>query len=197
MRVAADLISALAQFAWPLVFVGLIVLLRREIRALLHPGVEFALEFGGGRISIKPHPTKPPSESSALPAISEGERLPPDYVFVNHTCFLRQDKQEEFQRRTGVPLPHYDIRVIVDSYYEGALDRVERVEYFLHEAYPEPIQVRTRKEDKFLLKELANGEYVLLAQVYLRGQRQPLLLQRYITLWHPEYRVDGRRTGSA
>lgn len=105
--------------------------------------------------------------------------------FLNHTSFLRPERQQEFQDRTGVPLEHYDIRVIIDSEEENALDRIERVEYILHETYPEPIQVRTQQHDRdyFLLKELANGEYLLRAKVYIHGQNDPVELQRYITLW--------------
>lgn len=36
---------------------------------------------------------------------------------------------------------------------------------------------------KFLLKELANGEYVLMDKVYLKDRKEPVLLQRYTTLW--------------
>ncbi len=79
---------------------------------------------------------------------------------------------------------------MVDSYYRGALDSIERVEYYLHEAYPEPIQIRTHKKDKFLLKEIANGEYVMLAKVFLRGRKQPIVLQRYITLWKSGPRIE-------
>ena len=105
--------------------------------------------------------------------------------FINHTSFLRPEKQQEFQERTGVPLDHYDIRVIIDSDDENALDLIERVEYVLHEAYPEPIRVRTQqhRRDYFLLKELANGEYLLRAKVFIGGQNDPVELQRYITLW--------------
>ena len=110
-------------------------------------------------------------------------KIPFDYYFINHTSFLRTDKQEEYRQRTGVNLNHYDIRVIVDSYYRGALDRIDRVEYILHSAYPNPIQYRRSPEDKFLLKELANGEYVLMAKVFLKDREEPILLQRYITLW--------------
>jgi len=65
------------------------------------------------------------------------------------------------------------------------LDRIERVEYILHEAYPEPIRVRTQqhRRDYFLLKELANGEYLLRAKVFIGGLNDPVELQRYITLW--------------
>jgi hypothetical protein len=105
--------------------------------------------------------------------------------FLNHTSFLRPEKQKDFQERTRVPLDHYDIRVIIDSEDDNALDRIERVEYILHEAYPEPIRVRTQqhRRDYFLLKELANGEYLLRAKVFIGGQNAPVELQRYITLW--------------
>jgi len=124
---------------------------------------------------------------STTPVMSSGTVSHPEAVplFLNHTSFLRPEKQAEFQRRTGVPLNHYDIRIIVDSEDESVLDQIERVEYILHEAYPEPIRVRTARDrpNRFLLKELANGEYLLRANVYLRGQDAPIPLQRYITLW--------------
>lgn len=111
-------------------------------------------------------------------------KLPADYIYINHTSFLRQEKQGEFQLKTKVQgLPHYDIRVIVDSYYQGALERIKYVTYFLHQSYPEPIQTRANKYDHFCLKEVANGEYVLTAKIFLKDLEKPIILQRYITLW--------------
>ena len=195
MADAAALVSAIGDLLWPLLFVGLVVLFRRRLVNLLEPGAEVALEFMGGKFTVKPTrrmrpagPAREPLEGELAP-VESGERLPSDYLFLNHTSFLRQDKQTEFQGKTGLPLPHYDIRVLLDSYYRGALDRVERVEYVLHESYPEPIQVRSNRAQRFLLKELANGEYVLLARVFLRGLRSPLILQRYITLWKDGPRI--------
>lgn len=113
----------------------------------------------------------------------DDDTLPADYYYINHISFLREDKQEEFQRRTGLTdYPHYDIRIIVDSYYKDALDKVKYVEYFLHKSYPEPIQARSNRSNNFLLKELANGEYVLQAKVHITNRKEPLVLQRYITL---------------
>lgn len=135
-------------------------------------------------------PTKPPGESER-PPVAENEALPPDYFYLNHTSFLRPECQNQFQAATGVQRPHYDIRVVLSSYYHGALDRVERVEYILHASYPQPIQVRTRKNDKFMLKEIANGEYVLFAKVFLNGHKDSIVLQRYITLWREGPRING------
>jgi hypothetical protein len=122
------------------------------------------------------------NDVQTLPKVKK-EILPFDYFFLRHTSFLRKDKQEEYRKQTGVNRDSYDIRVIVDSYYKGALDRVEYVQYILHRAYPNPIQYRRDPEDKFMLKELANGEYVLMAKVFLKDRKDPVLLQRFITLW--------------
>jgi hypothetical protein len=39
------------------------------------------------------------------------------------------------------------------------------------------------QDDNFELKEIANGEFVLMALVYLKDKEAPIILQRYITLW--------------
>lgn len=191
MQELAALITAIATVLWPLLFVALLYVFRERIGALFESGAEVAIEFMGGKFTVKPtERVRPPSnqiETSSpeaqLDPIDPKGKLPADYLYLNHTSFLRDKLQSEFQKRTGIPLPHYDIRVILDSYYRGALDRVERVEYILHKAYPEPIKVRVNRQEKFLLKELANGEYVLQAKVFLVGEKSPIILQRYISLW--------------
>jgi hypothetical protein len=189
-----EFVSALADIAWPLLFLGLVFYLRRELRQLLDSGSEFAFEFMGNSLTVKPSKAITAGEDAIeteqeLNLETGTKGIPADYLYLKHTSFLRQDRQEEFQARTQLEFPHYDIRVIVDSYYKGALDRVDRVEYFLHESYPEPIRVRTSKEDKFLLKEVANGEYVLQARVFLNDHRHPIILQRYLSLWESGPRI--------
>ena len=188
--------AILEALTWPIVILIIVVVLRSLISTAVAKGSAF--RFGVkdlAELSIEPaQGLRPPSAETEgdrsqlvkdVPSVPQGaqEVLPFDYYFLNHTSFLRREMQEEFRRRTGVPLDHYDIRVIVDSYYRRALERIEHVEYVLHSSYPQPIQIRRNPEDKFLLKELANGEYVLMAKVYLKDRKEPALLQRYITLW--------------
>ncbi len=187
MKESADLITAVGQFIWPIIVIGIIWSFRAEIRRVLSRDGKFGLKGPGWEVIVEPTKvqTRPEQEhGTVLPAVDTGKPLPADYFFLNHTSFLREDMQEEFNRRcnlTGVP--HYDIRVILDSFYEGALDRVKYVVYFLHDEYPEPVQAKSNRKEKFLLKEVANGEYVLLAEVYLNDQPAPIVLQRHITLW--------------
>jgi hypothetical protein len=191
MSATAELISAIARLLWPLLIVGVILLFQRQLRALLSGSSEVAFKVLGGEFVVKPSKVQRPSEigdgerasSPTLAPVQSDEPLPADYVFVNHTSFLRAEKQDEFRQRMGHSYTYYDIRVIVDSYYAGALDRVDYVEYLLHESYSQPIQIQKNRAEKFLLKELADGEYVLLAKVYLKDRKAPLILQRYMTLW--------------
>jgi len=192
LKSIAELISSVAQIAWPVLAIVVIYLFRQQIQVLLGRGSEIALEVCGTKIIVKPATValrEPSVQGDVRPAsdklspVTPGDLIPADYLFMNHTSFFRPEKQQEFRNRTRVKLLHYDIRVIVDSYYEKALDSVEYVEYILHETYPEPRQIRSNRDQKFLLKELANGEYVLLAKVYLKDRKTPLILQRYLTLW--------------
>ena len=190
--------AILAALAWPLVALILVAIFYPILATGVKEGL-FSLRLGlKGVAELSVEPTKgmrlpgtntdedrhqPVEDVDLQPRIAQ-DKLPLDYYFLNHTSFLRRNMQAEFQQRTGVPRDHYDIRVIVDSYYRGALERIDQVEYILHQAYPKPIQYRRNPADKFLLKELANGEYVLMAKVFLNDREEPVLLQRYITLWN-------------
>jgi len=196
--VDSTLASAFAELLWPLIFFVALFFVRHEIKAMLAPGASFAFEFMGNKIAIRPTKRSRPKTNAGttggtLPELelpSGTSDLPVDYLFLNHTSFMRANVQEDFKKITKVDATHYDIRVILDSYYKGALEQVERVTYYLDSSYPEPVQVRSQRENKFMLKEVANGEYVLLAKIRLRGKNEPIVLQRYITLWGSGPRIE-------
>lgn len=106
------------------------------------------------------------------------------YLYLRTTSFLRERMQDEFQKRTGIKKTLYDIRAIVDSNIEDLLAKIDRVEYHLHPTYPKErqIQIKTKYEDKFQLKDLAWGGYTLKANVYLKGLGGPVELQARIKL---------------
>ena len=111
----------------------------------------------------------------------EGSRIPFDYYFLNHTSRLRPDKQLEFQAKTGYAAgPIYNIRVRVESHYDHTLAEVASVRYNL-EAYPQPVQEITDCTRGFLLKELAWGPPVVLAEIKLRDE-SVIRLSRFLTL---------------
>jgi hypothetical protein len=189
--VELEMLNGWAQLVWPfvvlVVFGVLIFILRpllRQGRSQVHikaMGFEFLVAPPTG---VREPGGQPRASAEPSPGQADSEVLPFDYIFLNHTSSLRPDKQAEFKRRTRVDREHYDIRIIVDSYYRGALERIDRVEYLLNPAYPEPLRLRRNRDQKFLLKELANGESVVIARVYLHQKPdEPIFLQRYIDLW--------------
>ena len=189
--VEPELLIGWAQLAWPfvvLVVIGVLIFVLRPIlrqgRSQVHikaMGFEFLVAPPTG---VREPGGQPRTSAEPSPGQADSEVLPFDYFFLNHTSFLRLEKQAEFKDRTGVDRDHYDIRIIVDSYYEGALEQIDRVEYLLNPAYPEPLRLRRNSDQKFLLKELANGESVVIARVYLHQKpHEPIFLQRYIDLW--------------
>lgn len=187
--------AILNALAWPAAVLIVAIIIRSLVLPAISEGGCVAVKMQGVEFTVTPaQGLRPPGGSSEEDSSQLTRRglmnagisqkvLPFDYYFLNHTSFLRKEKQEEFRKLTGVDIDHYDIRVIVDSYYQDALERIDCVEYILHHAYPQPIQYRRNHEDKFMLKELANGEYVLMARIFLKDRKEPILLQRYITLW--------------
>jgi hypothetical protein len=201
LLVEPEVLNGWAQLAWPfvvLVVIGVLIFILRPVltqgRSQVHikaMGFEFLVAPPTG---VR-EPGGQPRESAVLPEPfarqADLDALPFDYFFLNHTSFLRPEKQAEFRSRTGVPRDHYDIRIIVDSYYKDAHKRIDRVEYLLNPAYPEPLRLRRNRNEKFLLKELANGESVVIARVYLHEKPdEPIFLQRYIDLWHEGPRLN-------
>jgi hypothetical protein len=207
MESASKLVAAFASLLWPIIIIILVYTFRNQICSLVEKvssSIEKSglnLEFLGFKTEIKPAQLIVQAQAGAaeqlylvaetrskptgkLPPIPLNKPLPADYIYLNHISFLRPDRQQEFRQRTGyMDLDHYDIRVVLDSYYEEALWRVHTVEYILHEGYHKrKRQARFDHADHFMLKELANGEFVLLAKVWLRDKQLPFLLQRYISL---------------
>jgi len=178
-------------FVWPVTLLILVLVFRSPLAALLRRAQGLSVEALGTKVTINPtelgSPQNPPlggkGGSVTKKAVGPSDLLPADYFFLNHISFVREEKQEDFRRRTGVTgTKHYDIRVVVESFYEGALDQILCVEYLLHASYPEPVQVMSDSKSHFLLKEVANGEYVLVAKVHIRDRLDPVVLSRYISL---------------
>jgi len=83
----------------------------------------------------------------------------------------------------------YRIHVIVFG-DDTALDRIEKVRYFLDPAYPNPIQERTNRKRNFELKELANGYSAIRAEISIKRQVKLVRLSRFINLTETGPRLD-------
>lgn len=98
-----------------------------------------------------------------------------NHLAIIHSSWRYPKKDKEYRR------PMYAFHVVVQATDE-VLDRIESVRYSLHPSYPNPIQVVTDRKSRFKLKELAWGESSVRAEVKIKGQDQPIKLNRYINL---------------
>lgn len=62
------------------------------------------------------------------------------------------------------------------------MNRITSVTYELEKVWRDPVRDVTDRASRFKLKELANGTSIVLARIHLRGQTEPLLLNRFIDL---------------
>lgn len=99
----------------------------------------------------------------------------PGRLYLVHTS--RRDRQSSASGD-----PYYQLRIYLDGDSDEDLDLVQKVAYHLHPTFPEPTQVRTERQTKFEVRTKAWGEFNLWAEVFLRGQDKPLLLERYLNL---------------
>jgi len=94
MEAVAKLLEAVGHLVWPAVLVGLLIVFRRELRGLFNRGGEVGLEILGNKLTIKPTAAerKPGTGAVLLDPVPEGQPLPADYFFLNHTAFLRPER---------------------------------------------------------------------------------------------------------
>lgn len=77
---------------------------------------------------------------------------------------------------------YYRIVVSLDPYNTEALSKVEKVVYFLHKTFRNPVREVATRETNFELRTAAWGEFTIRAEVYLKGKIEPLRLSRYLDI---------------
>ena len=77
---------------------------------------------------------------------------------------------------------YYRIIVSLDPYKTEALSNVEKVVYFLHKTFTNPVREVTNRGTNFELRTAAWGEFTIRAEVYLKSQSEPLRLSRYLDI---------------
>jgi hypothetical protein len=110
-----------------------------------------------------------------LPNIEKDSPITKDFFALIHSSWRYAKKDVEFGKKM------YGIQVILQAQPE-VLDKVEYVKYYLHDLYPNPIQVKQDRKKNFELKELAWGEFILKAEIKLKNKSDLISIERYINL---------------
>jgi hypothetical protein len=165
------LLAALTPLAWQLIVCVLLFTYRRQLGSLIEVGisrVQRGDEVKIGLITIG-------QSVGQLKQPSSAEHLTDDHLALIHRSWRVPERDEEFGR------PMHQIHIIVFGTAD-ALRRIDYVVYRLEPAYPSPVRLGGSLETNFELKELANGYSLVRADVYARGQQEPVRLSRLIDL---------------
>ena len=95
-----------------------------------------------------------------------------DVIYLIHTT-TASSRDVDGEERWG-------IRVVVDADSEEILDKIEKVVYHLHPTFRDPDREIKNRKNNFELRTRAWGEFNLIADVYLKGYKKPLTINRYL-----------------
>lgn len=166
-----QLVKLIEILIWPVTVLVIYLLNHKEINAVIKSLMErirMGAEINIKGVVIGTVPTH-------LPSMQDKSKLTKEYFALIHSSWRYPKKDLEFKRRM------YGIQVILQAQPE-VLDEVEYVTYHLHESYPNPLQTKQDRKRNFELKELAWGEYLLKADIKVKGMDEPFHLDRYINL---------------
>jgi hypothetical protein len=161
----------LASVAWPFLVAMLILVYRRQLTLLIEAAItriQRGDEVKVGVITIG-------QSVGLLKEPSSAEHLTDDHVALIHRSWRVPARDEEFGR------PMHQIHIIVFGTAE-ALRRIDYVVYRLQSAYQNPVRLGGPLETNFELRELANGYSLIRADIYVRGQQDPVRLSRLVDL---------------
>lgn len=192
-----DWIPLLQTLVWP-AFLGMLVVAYRNsfkqillaIKKRIDDGSEFNLGPGGLGLGAAPKLPDEPDEEDIIDdgskedshpellareqAIEEEEKLAPEksLQLVHRTSFLKVKNNRNY----------YRIIVSLDCRDPEAMAKVERVVYYLHRTFVNPVREVTDPANNFSLRTAAWGEFTIRADVYMQERKEPLRLSRYISI---------------
>lgn len=183
-----DWIPLLQSLVWP-VFAGTILLLgRRHIGPLLEvfrqrlaEGASF--EAGGVKLGATQRPPGPAAQAAAAAAVAGAPSLAATTTKSDglpHEIYLVHRSQPTAKFVNG--LRSHELTVYVDADTSELMESVERVVYHLHETFTNREREVTDRAHAFGLKLGVWGEFNVWAEVFTKGEKEPLRIERYLNL---------------
>lgn len=198
-----EVFSLVETLVWP-AFILLVLLLGRHsllkileaIRTRIEAGDPF--EAGTSGVKLGPSANRPaPAERDVRsPAVAaEAEPSPSGEIVGATEEGEPAEARAERPENPGIYLVHkarrdksldrgeyeyYRLRVFVEVEEEELLERVSHVIYHLHPTFRSPDRAKRDPDTQFELRTSVWGQFLLTADVYFKGEDQPLTLDRYL-----------------
>lgn len=192
-----DWIPFLQSLVWPVFLGSLIYVFRdwfKEILDAIKRRIDEGSELGVGptgltlgsapRLPNDPTPEEiiddgeteptPPDLLEREQAIEQKEATDPleSLQLVHRTSFLRVKNDRNY----------YRIVVSISAATSEVLSEVDRVVYFLHRTFKNPVREVRNVDQNFALKTAAWGEFTIRADVYIKERVDPIRLSRYVDI---------------
>ncbi len=175
-----DWIPVIEKIIWPVALLIILFAFRRHVLTVLsyieqrvRAGDPF--EIAGVKIGVKMSASTRPEE---LKAEGKDPRVPPELpntIYMSH----RSVRDPSLDRRGNA---YYRVTIFLDADTTELLDQVERVMYHLHPTFKNPDRESTDRDSRFELRTIAWGEFNMTADIYFKGKKEPLTVERYINL---------------
>lgn len=192
-----DWIPLLQSLIWPIFITILIFKYKNRFDEILESIKKridsgSSVDVGPGGITIGSAPQLPddpePEEmiddgetQEVTPELIEKEKIYEEELSKNSIEKLQLIHTTRFLRVKN-NRDYYRIIVSLDPYNTEALSKVDRVVYFLHKTFRNPVREIKDKTSNFELRTAAWGEFTIRAEVYLKGQSEPIRLSRYLDI---------------
>jgi len=193
-----ELVPLMQTMVWPL-FLGILIFIFRgwfkEVLELIRQRIEAGSELGVGPsgLTIGPIPRLPddPSAEELIEDDGQNSVTSPDFESRSHAI---QQKETEDPIETLQLVHHtkfsriknnrnyYSIVVSLENATPEALAQVERVVYFLHRTFKNPIRETKDAKNNFALRTAAWGEFTIRADIYFKNRANPIRLSRYLNI---------------
>ncbi len=176
----AEWIPLLQTLVWPLFVLGLLLWFRNHASALLGAVAERVrsgapVDVGPGGLKLGAVQTPAPAAAVAAVDTRTVDSLP-------HTIYMTHQSYRDATLDQG-SYAYFRLRISLDADEPGMLDDVERVMYHLHPTFKDPDRTATDRRTNFEIQTAAWGEFNMTAEVFFRGGRSKLVIERYINFF--------------
>ncbi|MFG2971070.1 MULTISPECIES: pYEATS domain-containing protein [unclassified Streptomyces] len=186
-----DWIPFLQALIWPGVVLTLALTFRARLGRLIeaiNSRVERGDSFEAGASGIRLGPSAPQTPTGVEPQpgaqpvlevppplaeLTEGSNDAAPRVHLVHTAHRDSGLDKDGYR-------YFRLRIGLEGDRDSDLDRVAKVVYHLHPTFRDPDRTVTNRSTGFELTTAAWGNFSLTADVYVKGDAEPIRLERYL-----------------
>lgn len=192
-----DWIPLLQTLVWPIFLAIIIINFRKSFEQLLQSVKKrieegSSLDVGPSGFTLGSAPQLPDDpipeemiddgdESESTPELMTKKKAFVEELKTNPAQSLQLIHSSRFLKVKN-ERDYYRIVISLDPYNTVALSQVEKVVYFLHKTFKNPVREVTNRNTNFELRTAAWGEFTVRAEVFLKDQSEPLRLSRYLNI---------------